>query len=414
MDHIRNFCIIAHIDHGKSTLADRLIQRCGAVEDREFRDQILDSMDLERERGITIKAQHRHPAVHRPGREDVRAEPDRHARPRRLLPRGAPLADELRGRAAGGRRLPGGGGADGREPLSRHGVRPRGRAGDQQDRPAVRRRGPGDGGDRPRPRARPLRVGPGARPRWARASTTLLEAIVTKLPPPKGDPQAPLRALLFDAQYDAYRGVVLLVRVFDGRLKTADGQKIRLMHSARSTRSRRSGNQPSSGCRGAELAAGEVGYVHRRHQEPRPGWPSATPSPRPTGPAAEPLPGYQARRSPSSSRRSTRWPPTTTRTSPKALEKLKLNDASLTYQKDSLGRPRLRLPLRLPRAAPPRRSCRSGWSASTTCRCSSPLPRSATDRAQQRQGGLVDNPTLFPDPAQHQGSRRAATSRRRS
>ena len=107
------------------------------------------------------QGEHRHPAVHRQGREDVRAQPDRHARARRLLPRGAPLADELRGRVAGGRRLAGGGSADGREPVSRDGVRAHGGAGDQQDRPAVRRRGPGDGGDRPRPRARPVRVDPG-------------------------------------------------------------------------------------------------------------------------------------------------------------------------------------------------------------------------------------------------------------
>ncbi|MDR0577468.1 MAG: translation elongation factor 4 [Candidatus Accumulibacter sp.] len=327
LQFIRNFSIIAHIDHGKSTLADRIIHLCGGLSDREMEEQVLDSMDIERERGITIKAQtaalqytardgrvYNLNLIDTPGHVDFSYEVSRSlsACEGALLVVDASQGVEAQTVAncytaidLGVEVVP---------------------VLNKIDLPSAMP-------DNARQEIEDV-IGIGAADAVLASAKTgqgvvdVLEAIVARIPAPEGDTEAPLKALLIDSWFDNYVGVVMLVRVVDGVLRPKD--RVRLMSGEASYLCEQVGVFTPKAVQREALSAGEVGYVTAGIKELRAAkvGDTLTSADRP---GAEPLPGFKEIK-----------PQVFAGLYPveanqydslrEALEKLKLNDASLRYE----------------------------------------------------------------------------------
>jgi GTP-binding protein LepA len=333
MKHIRNFSIIAHIDHGKSTLADRLIQRCGGLEEREMEAQVLDSMDIEKERGITIKAQtaalqykardgqvYNLNLIDTPGHVDFSYEVSRSlsACEGALLVVDASQGVEAQTVANCYTALD----------LGVEVVPVLNKMDLPQADPERAKEEVEDviGIDASEAIPCSAKTGMGV--------DEILEAIVARIPAPRGNPEGPLRAMIIDSWFDSYVGVVMLVRVVDGRLHK--GERIKLMaanlvYEAGSLGVFTPANQPRD-----FLQAGEVGYIIAGIKELTAAKVGDTVTlekklPNNAGPAAEALPGFKeiqpqvfAGLYPTEANQYDALRD--------SLEKLKLNDASLHFE----------------------------------------------------------------------------------
>ena len=333
MNHIRNFSIIAHIDHGKSTLADRIIQRCGGLAERDMEAQVLDSMDIERERGITIKAQtaalqytardgqvYNLNLIDTPGHVDFSYEVSRSlsACEGALLVVDASQGVEAQTVAncytaldLGVEVLP---------------------VLNKMDLPQA-------DPDNAKAEIEDV-IGIDASEAIAISAKTgmgiddVLEQVVAKVPAPRGNPQAPLRAMIIDSWFDAYVGVVMLVRVVDGELKK--GERFKMMATGAVYDANNLGVfTPAQQSRDA-LKAGEVGYIIAGIKELKAAKVGDTITlekklPNNLGPAGEALPGFKeiqpqvfAGLYPTEANQYDQLRD--------ALEKLQLNDASLHFE----------------------------------------------------------------------------------
>jgi GTP-binding protein LepA len=333
MDQIRNFSIIAHIDHGKSTLADRLIQRCGGLSDREMEAQVLDSMDIERERGITIKAQtaaleytarngriYQLNLIDTPGHVDFSYEVSRSlsACEGALLVVDASQGVEAQTVANCYTALD----------LGVEVVPVLNKMDLPQADPARARAEIEDviGIDADDAIPCSAKTGEGI--------DEILEAVVHRMPAPRGDPEAPLRAMIVDSWFDNYVGVVMLVRVVDGRL--LHGERIRMMASDAVYGADQLGVFTPKAVARDRLVAGEVGFLTAGIKELQAAKVGDTITlekklPNNAGVATEPLPGFKeiqpqvfAGLYPTEASEYDQLRD--------ALEKLKLNDSSLRYE----------------------------------------------------------------------------------
>ena len=329
-ENIRNFSIIAHIDHGKSTLSDRLIELCGAVDQREMEDQLLDNMDLERERGITIKARAVGLTYHRDGKVytlnliDTPGHVDFNYEVSRSLAacEGAVLiVDASQGVEA--------------QTLANtylaleH---------DLEILPVINKIDlPAADPQRTKTEIEdiigiPAMDAPEISAKQGINIQAVLDDIVDHVPAPKGDPNAPLQALVFDSQYDSYRGVIVLMRIVAGTLRR--GMEVTMMSTGASYKVLEVGHLRPIGLDPCdELGCGDVGYFTasiKNVEDTRVG-DTVTETARP---AAEPLPGYRPARSMVYcgiyTEDGSKYPDLRD-----ALEKLKLNDASLSFEPES-------------------------------------------------------------------------------